>query len=71
MKNLAAILILAIIVFVANLFKTEKKMITVAESNTVRSGKIIMLSNEQKLLFNEVNYITAKNKTEINELKNR
>lgn len=69
MKNLAAIVLIAMIVFISNLLKTESKMIPEAQS-TVRSGKIIMLTNERKLLMNEVTYKTAQNKTEINELKN-
>ena len=68
MKNLAAIIVLAMIVFISNLIKTEQKMIPEAQS-TVRSGKIIMLTNERKLLMNEVSYKNAQNRAEINELK--
>ena len=70
MKNLAAIVLIAMIVFISNLFKTEQKMIPEAQSS-VRSGKIIMLTNERKLLLNEVSYKNAQNRAEINELKNR
>ena len=70
MKNLAAILVLAMIAFIANLFKTEQKMIPEKQVWT-RSGKIIMLSNERKLLINEISYKNAKNEAEINELKNK
>ncbi|MBC7845555.1 MAG: hypothetical protein H7Y10_03585 [Flavobacterium sp.] len=69
MKNLLAITVFAVIVFIANLFKSEPK-ITLEIQSTIRSGKITLLTNQRKLLVNEINYKLAKNSIAIDSLKN-
>jgi len=69
MKNLLAIAVFAMILFIANLFKTEPK-ITLEIQSTIRSGKITMLTNQRNLLLSEISYKQAKNSMAIDSLKN-
>ena len=70
MKNLLAITVFAVIVFIASLFKTEPKM-TLEIQSSVRSGKIILLTNQRKLLLSEVSSKLEQNTMAIDSLKNK
>ena len=70
MKNLGAMLVLAIIVYFADLFKTEQEII-VDKQSISQSGKIIMLTNERNLLEHQFKNKNEQNRAEINQLKNK
>lgn len=70
MKNLGAILVLAVILYFADLFKTEQEILIDKESIS-QSGKIIMLTNERNLLEHQFENKNKKNQAEINHLKNK
>jgi hypothetical protein len=69
MKNIAAIVLFATIVFIANLFKSEPK-ITLNVQSTIRSGQITLLTNKRNLLLQDVTNRIERNSIAIDSLKN-
>lgn len=69
MKNILAITIFAVIIFIASLFKTEPK-ITLEVQSSIRSGKITLLINQRNLLLQEVTNRIERNSIAIDSLKN-
>lgn len=70
MKNSVIVLFFCGVVFVANLFITEKKVIAKIEVNPVQSQELIQKENERRVLMHELSILTKKNSDTIDSLQN-
>lgn len=70
MKNSLIVLFFCGVVFVANLFITEKKVIAKIEVNPVQSQELIQKENERRVLMHELSILTKKNSDTIDSLQN-
>jgi len=70
MKNSVIILFFACIVFVANLFITEKKVVAKIDSQPVQSQELIRKENQRRVLMHELDILVKKNSDTIDSLKN-
>ena len=70
MKNSIIVLFFCGVVFVANLFITEKKVVAKTEVNPVQSQELVRKENERRVLMHELKILTGKNSDTIDSLKN-
>lgn len=70
MKNSIIVLFFCGVVFVANLFITEKKVVAKTEVNPVQSQELVRKENERRVLMHELKVLTDKNTDTIDSLKN-
>lgn len=70
MKNSLIVLFFCGVVFIANLFITEKKVIAKIEVNPVQSQELVRKENERRVLMHELKILTDKNSDTIDSLKN-
>lgn len=71
MKNSLIVLFFCGVVFIANLFITEKKVIAKIEVNPVQSQELVRKENERRVLMHELKILTDKNSDTIDSLKNK
>jgi hypothetical protein len=70
MKNTVIILFFGCMVFVANLFTTDNKIIAKIDSLPVQSQQLILKENQRRVLINELDILIKKNSDTIDSLKN-
>lgn len=70
MKNIVIIAFFGCVVFVANLFIRETKMIAKIEVRPVQSQQLILRENQRRVLVNELEILVKKNSDTIDSLKN-
>lgn len=70
MKNSIIVLFFCGVVFVANLFITEKKIVPKIETKPVQSQELVRKENERRVLMHELKILTDKNSDTIDSLKN-
>ena len=71
MKNIVIIVFFGCIVFIANLFITEQKIIAKIDSQPVQSQELIRKENQRRVLINELDILVKKNSDTIDSLKNK
>jgi hypothetical protein len=71
MKNSIIVLFFCGVVFVANLFITEKKIVAKIDSQPVQSQELVRKENERRVLMHELKILTDKNSDTIDSLKNK
>jgi hypothetical protein len=71
MKNIVIIVFFGCVVFVANLFITERKIIAEIEFRPVQSQHLILRENQRRVLMNELDILVKKNSDTIDSLKNK
>lgn len=69
MKNLVIVVFFGFIVFVANLFRTENKMVTQTQAKPVNSQQLVIKENQRRVLINELQILVSKNSDTIDSLK--
>lgn len=69
MKNLVIVVFFGFIVFVANLFQTENKMVTQTQAKPVNSQQLIVKENQRRVLINELQILVKHNSDTIDSLK--
>ena len=69
MKNSVIIIFFCGVVFVANLFITEKKVVAKIDSQPVQSQELIRKENQRRVLMHELNILVKKNSDTIDSLK--
>lgn len=70
MKNSVIVVFFCGVVFVANFFTTDKKVISKIETNPVQSQELVKKENERRVLMHELKILTNKNSDTIDSLKN-
>ena len=70
MKNIVIITFFGCIVYVANLFIPERKVIAIVEAQPVQSQQLILRENKRRVLMNELKILVNKNSDTIDSLKN-
>jgi hypothetical protein len=71
MKNIVIIVCFGCIVFIANLFITEQKIIAKIDSQPVQSQELIRKENQRRVLINELDILVKKNSDTIDSLKKK
>lgn len=69
MKNIVLITFFGCIVFVANLFISEKRVLSEVEINPVSSQQLVLKENERRVLINELEILIQKNSATIDTIK--
>lgn len=70
MKNIIIVLFFGGVIYVSNIFITDKKVIAKIEKNPVQSQELILRENQRRVLMHELNILVKKNSDTIDSLKN-